>query len=186
MLRKILLALAAIVAVFLGFAATRPSTYHVERSISVAAAPDVVLGVVGDFHRFGEWSPWDKLDPNMKKTYEGEAGKVGASYAWAGTEKVGEGKMTITDVQADHIAMRLDFIKPWQSTSVTGFTAVPDGANTTVTWSMDGTNNFMMKVMGIFMNMDKAIGKDFEEGLAGLKPVVEAAAKAGAAQTAVQ
>lgn len=183
MLQKILLGLVAIVAAFLGFAATRPNTFHVERSVPVAATPDAVLNVMGDFHRFPEWSPWQKLDPNMKTTFEGDAGTVGSSYAWTGNSKVGEGKMTITEVQPDHITMRLEFIKPWQATNTTTYTVAPDGANTKVTWSMDGKNNFMFKVMGIFMNMDKAVGKDFEEGLAALKPVVEAAAKTAAARS---
>jgi carbon monoxide dehydrogenase subunit G len=176
MLKKVLLGLVAVVAGFLIFAATRPNTYHVERFTAVSATPEAVLSVVGDFQRFGEWSPWEKLDPAMKKTFEGEAGQVGASYAWAGNKQVGEGKMTITDIQPDRVTMRLDFIKPWESTSTTSFTAVPDGANTKVTWSMDGTHNFMSKVMGVFMSMDKMIGKDFEAGLARLKPVAEAVA----------
>jgi len=178
MLIRILIVVLAVVAVFVVVAATRPAAFSYVRSISIAAPPAQVFARVVDFAAWPAWSPWAKLDPAMKTAYAGEPGHVGASYTWSGNDKVGEGRMTLTDVQdSSRIAIRLEFLRPFASTNESVFTFAPDGAGTRVSWSMSGTNNFMAKAASIFMNMDKMIGGDFERGLAQLKQQAETAPK---------
>jgi hypothetical protein len=166
---------------------SRPNTYHVERSTTVNAPADAIYSHVADLHNWAAWSPWEKLDPAMKKDYAGDPGAVGSSYHWAGNDKVGEGRMTITKTDpGKDVDMDLEFIKPFAGKCKTALAFAPDGAGTKVTWSMDGESSFMAKAMELFGgNMDKMIGPDFEHGLAGLKSLVEAspaaAATAGAA-----
>ena len=175
MIKKILAAVAIAIVLFLGYAATRPSQYRVARSASVNAPASVVYQQVSDFHRWEAWSPWEKLDSAMKKTFSGPESGKGAGYAWAGNAKVGEGKMAILDAEPDRrVEIRLEFIKPFAGVSQTVFAFAPKGEATEVTWAMAGTNNFVAKVFGVFMDLDKAIGGDFERGLANLKAVSEA------------
>jgi len=179
-MKRILLVLAAAIVLFLGYAATRPDTFHVERSASIAAPPAAVYPHLVDFHRWLAWSPWEKLDPAMKREFGGPEGAVGATYAWEGNSDVGKGKMTLTESEApSRLAIRLEFLEPFASTSVARFALAPEGEGTRVTWSMDGDQNFLGKVMCIFIDMDKMVGGDFEKGLAGLKEVSEAGAAAG-------
>lgn len=175
MLKKILIGLVLVVGGFVVFAATRPDTYHVERSTKIDAPATVVFQQLDDLTAWAAWSPWDKRDPQMKKTLEGPPKGVGAAYSWQGNKQVGKGKMEITESQPPtQIKFRLEFIEPFAGVAKTGFNLTPDGDKTVaVTWSMDGTNNLMGKVFGIFMNMDETIGGDFEKGLAGLKTVAE-------------
>ncbi len=178
MIKKILLTLLSLVGlalvVILGLAATKPNTYRVERKSTIAAEPSTIFGVVNDFHRWPEWSPWENLDPQMKRTFEGPESGTGASYAWLGNDQVGQGKMTITEsTPSDRIALRLEFIKPWAATNDVQFQFTPGDAGTDVAWTMNGNNNFMSKVMGVFMNMDQMIGKDFEAGLESMKTLAE-------------
>ena len=176
MLKKAALVVLAIVAVLAIVVAMRPATYQVTRSTQVAASPAVAFAQVNDFHKWKGWSPWEKLDPSMKTTFAGAATGVGAVYSWTGNDKVGEGRMTITDSRADQeVVIKLEFLKPWEATSTTTFTFVPDGPNTRVTWNMIGTNNYVAKAFTLFANMDAMIGKDFENGLAALKVQAEAA-----------
>jgi hypothetical protein len=185
MLKKVLLAVAVLVVVFIGVVISRPDTYHVERSRTVAAPADIAFAHVADLHAWEEWSPWDKLDPNMKKTHEGTPQTAGASYAWEGNDQVGKGKMTLTEVlPPSSVTIKLDFIEPFASTATTRFTFAPEGSGTKVTWAMDGNNDFMGKAFGMFMNMDKMIGADFEKGLGQLKVRVEADAKKKAEEVA--
>jgi hypothetical protein len=179
MFKKIAIALVVAIGVFLAFASTRPATYHVERSISVAAPAPVLFGNVDNFKTWSAWSPWDKLDPQMQKTLSGPPSGVGAAYAWQGNSKVGKGSMTITAVEAPTKATyRLEFIEPFTSVATTLFTIAPQGDKAaTITWAMDGNNNFVGKIMSVFMNMDKMIGGDFEKGLAALKIIAEDQAK---------
>lgn len=164
---------------------TRPSTYHVERSMVIAAARETIYPKVADFHQWPEWSPWGKLDPNMKTTFSGATSGVGEIYEWTGNDKVGAGRMTVSDAQpSDKLGIKLEFLKPFQATCQSGFTFVPEGSGTKVTWTMDGTNNFMAKGMSLFMSMDKEIGKDFEKGLGQLKTASESAPAAPAAEAA--
>lgn len=152
------------------------STYVVERSTQIAAPPTQVFAQIVDLHAWEAWSPWAKRDPQMKTTYTGEAGTVGSSYHWVGNRKVGEGRMTIRSIEAPaQVVIDLAFLKPFKSQSVTEFVLTADGDDTRAVWRMTGKHSFMSKVMGIFMSMDKMIGPDFEQGLASLKAVVEAA-----------
>jgi hypothetical protein len=176
MIKKILLVLAVAVVALVVVIATRPDTYHVERSLDVGAPATTVFATVGDLRTWGSWSPWDKRDPDMHKTFTPTTSGVGASYAWEGNKKVGKGKMTITDEQApEHLVERLEFIEPFQSVAETSFSFEATGpASTRVTWALDGKNNFVGKAFSLVMSMDKMIGGDFEDGLANLKRVAEA------------
>jgi uncharacterized protein YndB with AHSA1/START domain len=180
MIQKIALGLFLFITVavlaLLGLASTKPATYRVERSIVTTAAAPAVFGYLEDLHKFPEWSPWQELDPAMKVEHSGAEKGAGASYFWSGNDKVGEGRMTITEsIPADHVSIKLEFLKPFASTSDTKWNLTPEGDGTKITWSMDGTNSFMGKVMCVFMDMDKMIGADFERGLAKLKQVAESA-----------
>jgi hypothetical protein len=185
MLGKILIGLLVLVGGFAAFVATRPAQFHIERTATIKAPPDVTFAQVDDFHRWQEWSPWEKLDPTMKKTFSGPASGTGAAYAWAGNDKVGEGNMTITSAQPNEkVTIRLEFVKPWKAVNNTVFTFKPAADGTSVTWGMDGENNFLGKAFAVFMNMDSMIGTDFEKGLAALNTVAEAEAKKKADETA--
>ncbi len=186
MVKKILLGLVALIVVFLIVVATRPDTFHVERSAIVSAPAEAVFPLIADFHRWSDWSPWEKLDATMKKDFDGGPG-VGGKYHWVGNDKVGEGRMTITDAHApDKVVIKLDFIKPFEANNVTTFTMKPAGPGTQVTWAMDGAQNFMSKAFGLFMNMDQMIGKDFESGLSTLSSAAAGEAKKQADEEAAR
>ena len=178
MVKKVILGLLgliiAVIVVFCVVVSMQPGDFKITRSATFNAPPDKVFEQVNDFHKWEAWSPWAKLDPNMKTTYSGAASGAGASYAWVGNSDVGEGKMTITDSHpTDDIKIDLDFIAPFAAKNVTEFTFKPDGDKTAVTWTITGKNNFIAKAFGMFVNMDKLIGGDFEKGLSQMKPVVE-------------
>ncbi len=169
-----LLVVLAIVA-FLAYAATRPNEFRMQRSTLINAAPDQIFPHINDFHRWYAWSPFEKLDPAMRKTFSGAPSGPGAVYEWAGNKKAGSGRMEITAAAAPtQVVLKLDFITPFKSHSITTFTMTPTAGATDVTWAMSGPTPFPMKVMHIVINMDRVIGKDFEAGLASLKSVVEA------------
>ncbi len=151
-------------------------TYVVERSTTIAAPPADVWGRVVDLKEWDHWSPWAAMDPNMSKTYSGEPGAPGSSYRWSGNRKVGEGQMTIKDVDPEQrVAIDLKFLKPFKSESVTEVLVTANGDGTNVTWRMTGAQTFMTKVMGVFgKGMDKMVGPDFEKGLTSLKSLAEA------------
>lgn len=176
MLKYILLGLAAVVVLFLIVAAFQPGDFRVSRTATIAAPAPAVFEQINDLQKWNAWSPWAKLDPNVKNTFEGPPSSVGASFAWAGNSQVGEGKMTITEsLPAERIEMRLEFLKPFAATNTTEFTFKPTGNQTTVTWSMAGQNKFIGKCMSLVMNCDKMIGGQFEQGFANLKAIVEKA-----------
>ncbi|MBL9006588.1 MAG: SRPBCC family protein [Myxococcales bacterium] len=173
MFKKLAITLGIAIALVCAVIASRPDTFKLERSATVDAPADVVYGMVADFHGWQAWSPWDALDPGMKKTYEG-SGK-GATYHWAGNKDVGEGQMTIVDLKPnERIDIKLDFIKPWESTNQTQFVFQAAGDKTTVTWHMNGSVGFVEKAMGLLKSWDEMIGPDFEKGLAKLKSGAEA------------
>jgi hypothetical protein len=176
---KVALGATAVVGVLGIVIASRPSQFHVEQSIVIAAPPERAVAQVSDFHAWAEWSPYDKMDPNIKRTYSGAASGVGAVYAWT-SEKVGEGKMTITSADASHVGIQLDFIKPFECHNTARFSFTPTADGTKVTWAMDGQNNFVGKAMSLFVDIDKFVGKDFERGLADLKARAETSNKATA------
>ena len=175
MLKKIAIALVALIALLVVVIASRPSSFHVERSASVAAPPALVFPLLNDFHSWASWSPWEKLDPNMKREYSGAPSGNGASYAWSGNDEVGSGAMHITASKPpESVQIRLEFKKPFEATNTTLFEVAPEAQGTKVTWNMDGPANFATKAMSLFMDMDQMIGKDFEQGLANLRAVAEA------------
>ena len=174
----ILIGVAVVLVLFLALVATRPSAYHVERKLEVAAPANLVFGVLNDLHRFAGvfvlfGSPLEKQDPAMQKTFEGPAAGVGQSYAWSGTE-AGTGKMTIEEsVPGQKVGVKVEFVKPMASTATCALTLAGTPTGSFVTWSMDGNHNFIGKAFGMFMNMDNMLGTDIEKGLAQLKTVVE-------------
>jgi uncharacterized protein YndB with AHSA1/START domain len=176
MLKKILIALALIVITFLIAAAMQPSDYRVVRRATIAAPPAVVFGNVNDLHKFQEWSPWAKLDPAAKMTFEGPPAGTGAIVKWAGNNEVGEGQMTIIESRPNElIRFKLDFVKPFAGTSDAEWMFQQEGSNqTAVSWSMSGKKNFISKAISVFMDMDQVIGGQFEKGLASLKALSEA------------
>jgi len=176
MLIKILIAIAAIVIVFLIVAAMRPSNFRVTRSASIPASSAAVFPHVNNLHKFQDWSPWAKMDPAAKTAFEGPPEGTGAAFRWAGNKNVGEGRMILTESRPNElIRFRLEFIKPFAGTNTAEFTFQPEGNQTTVTWSMSGKNNFLMKAVGMFLNCDKMVGGQFEQGLANLKAVATGA-----------
>jgi len=182
MARNILIAIAVAFLLFVVVVASRPPTFHIERSVTVAAPPDVPFGLVNDFHAWPAWSPLEKMDPNMKKTFAGPPAGAGAVYSWAGNNKVGEGQMTIErSFRPSRIVIKLEFLKPFAATNVATFTFVPSSEGTRVTWAMDGQKNFTAKAFHMFVDMDRLVGADFERGLAALKAASESAIKTNAA-----
>ncbi|MBI3191328.1 MAG: SRPBCC family protein [Pedosphaera parvula] len=178
MLKIILIALPAVIIVFLIVVAMQPSEFRVARSATIAAPPETVFSHVNELKKWEAWSPWAKLDPNAKSTFSGPPAGVGAVMAWAGNNQVGEGRMTITESRpSETVRFKLEFFKPMAGVCTAHFTFKPEGQQTTVTWTMEGTNNFIAKAISLFMNCDKMVGGQFEKGLASMKAVVETAAK---------
>jgi hypothetical protein len=178
MFLKIFIALVAIVAAFAAFVALQPSEYRIARSATIAAPASDIFTQVNDFHKWDAWSPWAKLDPNAKTTFEGPPAGEGAVFAWAGNSQIGEGRMTLTQSHpAELIRIKLDFVQPMAGTSTAEFTFKPEGDRTAVTWAMFGQNNFVSRAICLFMNQDKMLGGYFEKGLANLKAVTEAAVR---------
>jgi hypothetical protein len=173
----VLIVVASLVLAFFVVVAMRPADFRVTRTATMAASPEVVFSQVNDLQKWNDWSPWAKLDPNAKNTFSGPAAGVGAAFAWAGNNEVGEGRMTITESKPNEaVVMKLEFIKPFEAVNTTEFTFKPEGNTTTVTWSMFGKNNFMSKAVGLFIDCDQMVGGQFEQGLANLKSVVQTAA----------
>jgi len=176
--KTILIAIPVIIVGFLIIVAMQPSEFQVVRSATIAAPPDAIFPHVNELKKWEAWSPWMKLDPNAKSTYEGPPAGNGAAMSWAGNKDVGEGKMTITESRPpEFVRLHLEFYKPMAGTSESEFTFKPEGSQTAVTWSMTGKNNFIGKAMCLIMNMDKMVGGQFEKGLADLKLQVETAIK---------
>lgn len=177
MVLGIVLVLAGIILVFLAVVSFQSDQFKVSRSALISAPDSVVFARVNDFHQWADWSPWEKLDPDMKKTFEGPSSGMGAVYRWAGNQKIGEGSMAITESRPDLIKLRLDFLKPFAATNEVEFTFKVEGKQTNVSWSMSGRKNFMFKAVHLFINMDKMIGGEYEKGLATLKSLSEAGTK---------
>jgi uncharacterized protein YndB with AHSA1/START domain len=176
MLKKIVVAVIVLVAGLCAFAATKPDTFRVQRSTTIKASPEKVASLISDFHKWPAWSPWEKLDPAMKRDISGAPSGKGAVYAWEGNRKAGAGRMEITDVSPSKVTIKLDFLKPMKSNNTVDFTLQPEGGATpatNVTWVMNGPMPFTGKVMCLFFDMDEMVGKDFEAGLANLKAAAE-------------
>ena len=183
MLKKILIGLAAVLLALVVVVSLQPATFHVERSLIMSAPPQAVAAQVNDFHAWRAWSPWEKLDPNLKRGFDGAPSGVGAKYAWAGNKEVGEGRMTIEKSEPTQIVIKLEFLKPFEATNTATFNFAKTAEGTKTTWAMDGKNNFVSKAFHLVMDMDKLIGADFERGLAAMKAQAEASAKAPVAAT---
>ena len=178
MVKTIAIVIAVLVVVPLAailiFAATKPDTFRVQRATSIKAPPEKIFPLIADFHGWGAWSPYEKLDPAMKRTYSGAANGKGAVYEWDSDGKAGRGRMEIADTSApSKVAIKLDFFKPFETHNMVEFTMEPKGDTTNVTWAMHGPNLYIGKVMSIFFNMDNMIGKDFETCLANMKALAE-------------
>ena len=170
----ILIVVAVLIGAVLALAATKPDAFHVERSTVIKASPETVFAVLSDFKRWPDWSPWEKLDPTMKRTLSGAASGTGAVYAWEGNRKAGQGRMEITEaVPPGKVGIKLDFIKPFEGHNAVVFALAPQSDGTSVRWTMDGPAPFISKLMQVFVSMDAMIGKDFEAGLANLKALAE-------------
>ncbi|MFT3706409.1 MAG: SRPBCC family protein [Archangium sp.] len=175
MLKKILIGLLAVLAIFFAIVASRPETFEIKRSLDINASPEVVASQITNFHKWEAWSPWEKQDAAMKKTFDGPDDGVGAHYAWD-SAKVGSGEMKVTDVKpGEKVGIDLHFTKPFETQNRVDFELVKSGDKTNVSWVMTGKNSFAGKAMSVFMDMDKMVGPDFEKGLAALKDASEKA-----------
>lgn len=173
---RILAALGALVLAFIVVVALQPGSFLVTRSTIIPVPAPAVFAQVNDFHRWEAWSPWAKLDPTMKTTFEGPPAGKGSVYTWAGNAEVGEGRMTITEsAPGESVGILLEFLKPMAAVNHTEFVFTKEAGGTKVTWNMSGTNNFMAKAFTLFVSMDRMVGGDFEKGLAQLKAVCESA-----------
>jgi carbon monoxide dehydrogenase subunit G len=174
MLTTILIIVVLIIAALLIYAATRPDSFTVSRSLGITAPAEAIFPLINDFRHWAIWSPYEKLDPAMKRTLSGAESGKGAAYAWESNGKAGIGRMEITNsVPSSLVALKLDFEKPFKANNTVDFTLKPMGNETTVTWAMHGRYPFITRLMGVFFNMDRLVGKDFETGLANLKRAAE-------------
>ena len=169
--------IAVLLVAALAYAATKPDTFRVQRSTSIKASPEKIFPLVNDLRSHGVWSPWEKKDPAMKRTYSGAASGKGAVYEWDGNKNIGKGRMEITETSPSKVVFKMDFLKPFEAHHTAEITMAPQGdatnASTNVTWAIYGTNLFLSKVMSLVFNMDKMIGREFETGLANLKTITE-------------
>lgn len=184
-MKKVLLGIVGVLAlaivVVLGVAATKPSTFRIERSAQVSAPASAVYANLEDFHRWKAWSPWEGLDPKLNREYTGQERGEGAVYSWRGNSDVGSGRMTVVEAKPHQLVnIRLEFFEPFAADNRTTFKLEPAGNSSQVNWAMEGHNNFMGKLMSVFMDMDSMVGKDFERGLANLKRVSESGEAAAA------
>lgn len=174
MIRKFAIAIAALIAAVLIFAATRPDSFRLERSIAIKAPPEKIFALLNDFHQWEAWSPWEKIDPAVKRTYSGAASGRGAAYAWSGNKEVGAGRMEIVEPQpSSRLLIKLDFSAPFEAHNMVEFTLLRQGDVTRVTQAMFGPSPYVSKLMGLVFSMDKMVGGKFEEGLANLQGLAE-------------
>jgi hypothetical protein len=163
-----------LVAVVLALAARRPSTFRYQRSTVIQAPAEDIFGIITDFRNWDSWSPWSARDPHMKRSISGPPQGVGAAYEWNGNRQVGEGRIEIVETAPpSRVVMKLDFLRPFACHNTVEFTLDDEGGATRVTWALSGPEIFFGKVLGLFLNMDRMVGRDFETGLASLKAFVE-------------
>ena len=174
MLKKIAITIVVLIAALLVYAATRPDTFRVERTATMKAPPEKIYAVLSDFRKWETWSPWEKKDPAMKRTFGATTSGKGATYAWEGNSEVGKGSMEIVETAPpSRLKLRLDFTEPFEAHNIVEYALTPQGESTNVSWVLHGPMPYVSKVMSVFWSMDSMIGKDFETGLANLKAVVE-------------
>jgi hypothetical protein len=177
MIANILIIIVFIAFAFVVVVALQPSEFRVTRSARIGAPPETVFPHVNDLRKWEPWSPWAKLDPNGKTTFEGPGAGTGAVMSWVGNDQLGEGRMTIIESRPNQlIRFKLEFIRPFQATNESDFTFKSEGRQTVVTWGMSGSKNFMFKAVGLFMNCDKMLAGQFDQGLAQMKSVAESSA----------
>jgi uncharacterized protein YndB with AHSA1/START domain len=174
MFEMIAIVLVVLLAAVLGFAMSKPDAFRVQRMTKIKAPPEKIFPLINDLHSWASWSPWEKVDPAMRRTHSGAASGRGAVYEWEGNTKVGQGRMEITEASPPtKVTIKLDFLKPIEGHNVAEFTLEPEGDSTNVTWAMYGPARFITKIMQVFISMDRMIGKEFEAGLANMKDAVE-------------
>lgn len=174
MIKTIFIVVGVLLAILLIYAAIKPNTFHVERTTSIKAAPEKIFPLINDIHQWEMWSPWEKGDPAIKRSYSGAANGKGAVYEWNSDKQVGQGRMEIIESSPpSKIVLKIDFIKPMEGHNTIDFTLMPQGDTTVVTQAMYGPSPYISRLMSIFFSMDKMIGSKFEEGLASLKAIVE-------------
>ncbi len=174
MLKTISIVVVVLLGALLAFAATKPDTFRVQRSASIKAPPEKIFPLINDLRSWGAWSPWEKLDPAMKRAHSGAASGKGAVYEWAGNGEVGAGRMEILEASSPStVRIKLDFHKPIEAHNFAEFTLEPKGEATNVTWAMYGPSTYVSKLMSVFVSMDSMVGKSFEAGLANLKAATE-------------
>ncbi len=174
MLKTIAIVVIVLIAALLIYAATKPDTFRVQRATRINAPPEKIFPLLNDFHSYGSWSPYEKLDPAMKRTYSGAANGKGAVYEWESSGKAGVGRMEITESSPpSRVTINLDFVKPFKAHNIVELTLDAQDGSTNVTWAMHGPLPYIAKVIHLFINMDSMVGKDFETGLANLKTVAE-------------
>lgn len=174
MVKKIAITIAILIAVILIYAATRPDTFRIERSTSIKAPPEKIFPLINDFHQWEAWSPWEKIDPAVKRGYSGAGSGKGAVYAWQGNKDIGQGRMEIIgSTPSSNVVIKIDFIRPFEAHNTIEFTLERQGDAAKVTQAMYGPSPFLSKLVGLFCSMDKMVGQKYEEGLAGLKAIAE-------------
>ena len=174
MLKIIAIAVVVVLAGVLVFAATRPDSFRIERSAVIKAPPEKIFAQVNELKSWTAWSPWEKIDPALKRSYDGPQAGKGASYAWEGNNDVGSGRMEISEsVAPSKIVIRLDFLKPFAAHNTAEFTFTRQGDATSVTWAMFGPSPYVSKLMSLVFSMDRMVGGQFETGLANLKSITE-------------
>jgi hypothetical protein len=173
MLKIVVITVVVLLAIVLIYAATRPDILHVERTIDIKATPEKLFPLINDFKQWDAWTPYNK-DPAMKKTYLGSASGKGAMYAWEGNKEVGRGEISIADTTPPReIVLALHMIQPFEGRNHVVFSLDAKGNSTRVTWTLEDRHRYFMKVLSLFLNLDKMIGGDFETGWARLKAVAE-------------
>ncbi len=173
MIKLLAVIVVALIALLL-YAATRPNSFRIQRSLRINAAPDRLFALLNDFRQWSGWSPWEKMDPDMQRTFSGPDVGVGTVYEWQGNKKVGKGRMEILESSpSTRLRIKLDFFSPFEAHNTTEFTLQPQSNGTDVIWTMYGPSPFMSKLMGVVFNMDKLVGGDFERGLTNLKVLAE-------------
>jgi hypothetical protein len=174
MFKIIALVVVVLLVALLVFAATKPDTFRVQRSTSIKAAPEKIFALINDYRSWGAWSPYEKKDPAMKRSYNGATSGKGAVYAWEGNKDVGQGRMEIAEsVPPSRVTIKLDFVKPFEAHNIVEFALEPQGDATNVTWAMQGPTPYFAKIIHVFFDMDSMVGKDFETGLANMQAIAE-------------
>lgn len=169
-------ALAVLVIALLAYAATKPDTFTIERSMPISASPELIFPLISNPRRMNTWNPFVAPDPAIKLVYTGPESGKGAAHTWAGNSKVGEGRIEVTDVSPpNRVAMQLDMLKPMKASNKVVFTLQPTAGATTVTWAMTGRQPLIGKLMTIFIDCEKMVGGQFEKGLTSLKSIAERA-----------